>query len=209
MNIIFDLDGTLIDSEVRLYQLFNHLAPTSHLSHVQYWELKKNKFSHEMILKEILGLSEENVTQFVRAWMHLIESPSFLALDTVFPHVQDTLVRLGEHASLHLCTARQYRLRTLEQLSNLGLLSYFQQIMVTEQQHSKAFLFRKQVRTLRSKDWILGDTGKDILAGKELGIKTCAVLNGFLSKNKLIEYRPDLIIESVADFLVETTNSKF
>jgi phosphoglycolate phosphatase len=45
--------------------------------------------------------------------------------------------------------------------------------------------------------WIIGDTGKDIETGKQLNIKTVAVLSGFLNKKSLTEYNPDKIVDSV------------
>ena len=45
MKIFFDLDGTLIDSKLRMYNLFQELVPQSNLTFVEYWEYKKNKFS--------------------------------------------------------------------------------------------------------------------------------------------------------------------
>ena len=48
---------------------------------------------------------------------------------------------------------------------------------------------------LTKKDWFVGDTGHDINTGKKIGVQTCAVLSGFMSKRVLTSYSPDLIIE--------------
>jgi len=47
---------------------------------------------------------------------------------------------------------------------------------------------------------MIGDTGKDIQVGQMLGIKTCAVLSGFLNEKALLNYGPDLILPTAADF---------
>ena len=47
MNIFFDLDGTLIDSKLRLYSLFQKLVPESILTYDEYWKYKMNKISHQ------------------------------------------------------------------------------------------------------------------------------------------------------------------
>ena len=54
--------------------------------------------------------------------------------------------------------------------------------------------------SLASQDWMIGDTGKDIQVGQMLGIKTCAVLSGFLNEKALLNYGPDLILPTAADF---------
>lgn len=200
MNIIFDLDGTVIDSKLRLYRLFQELAPESTLSFSQYWELKGRRISNETLLAEHFGFTAAAIDSFVREWMRLIEAPHFLALDSHFPALGDVLGRLQSSAELYLCTARQSRQSALEQLERMELLGYFSQVLVTEQKKSKAALIETNVMWRTDEDWMIGDTGADIRTGKSLGMKTCAVLSGFLSHASLVEYNPDRIIASAADF---------
>jgi phosphoglycolate phosphatase len=200
MNIIFDLDGTLIDAKPRLYHLFQYLVPESKLSYEDYWVFKQNKVSNEEILANEFGLDESTIQKFITNWMKCIEAPEFLAFDNSFPKVHETLERLRVQANLYLCTARQYRKPVIDQLNNLGLLIYFNAVMVTEQKKSKGKLIAASVSGLTSQDWMIGDTGKDIQVGYTLGIKTCAVLSGFLSEESLRPYQPDVIVLTVADF---------
>ena len=200
MNLIFDLDGTLIDSRMRLYRLFQQLVPASVFTFDEYWKLKKSRQSHHHILVNHFGLDSAAVDHFLSEWMKLIEAKEFLALDEPFPDINATLTRLGECATLHLCTARQCRGSALVQLERLKLLPYFDQFLVTGQKLTKEDLIRQHVPDLSSHDWIIGDTGKDIQIGKALGIKTCAVLSGFMSETALREYQPDLILASAVDF---------
>ncbi len=200
MNIVFDLDGTLIDSKLRLYRLFKDLAPDSSLSYEQYWVLKRNRTSNETILSSELGYGQDQIARFVVQWMALIESPEYLGLDSNFVGIHATLEVLQKQADLYVCTARQFRYPVLEQLANLDLSKYFKQVLVTEQTHSKESLIATHVAGLSANDWLLGDTGKDIQVGKFLKMKTCAVLTGFLSKDSLQFYEPDLILASVKVF---------
>ena len=200
MNIVFDLDGTLIDSKLRLYRLFQSLAAPSSLSYEEYWALKKNKTSNATILSGRLGYSEEQIADFVVRWMSLIESPSFLALDSNFEGIHAALGALQRDADLHVCTARQLREPVVEQLVSLNLLQFFKQVLVTEHKCTKESLILANITNLSSNDWLVGDTGKDIQVGKSLNIKTCAVLSGFLNKEVLRGYGPNLILDSVIKF---------
>jgi len=200
MNIVFDLDGTLIDSRLRLYRLFQHLVPDSSLSYAQYWAFKQNKISNEKILSSELRHDQKQIARFVAQWMTLIESPPYLALDSNFAGIHSTLAVLQQRADLHVCTARQLRQPVLDQLESLNLLQFFKQILVTEQKQSKESLIAAHVAGLSTQDWLAGDTGKDIQVGKLLNMKTCAVLSGFLSRESLLSYAPDLIVDSVIDF---------
>lgn len=202
MNIIFDLDGTLIDSRQRLYQLFQELVPQSSLTFDQYWQFKHNKYSNEMILSVEFAYEDADIKQFVSQWMGLIESDRFLAMDTNFQGVQERLRQLGAQARLYVCTARQSRDSAVAQLKTLGLFGYFESLMVTEQKQSKDVLIRNQIPDLAHEDWFLGDTGSDVKVAQSLGINSCAVLSGFMSRETLLTYKPTRIIESVVQFSV-------
>lgn len=200
MNIIFDLDGTLIDSKQRLHQLFLHLAPRCALTYEQYWERKKNKITNEDILKQEYGYPEEAVDAFVADWMQRIEAPEYLNLDTNFEGMHETLDRLNKQHRLYVCTARQKRAPVMHQLERLQLLPHFHAVLVTEHKSSKKDLVRAQVPDLSGNDWAIGDTGEDILFGKALNIRTCGVLTGFRSRQTLLSYEPDMILNAAVEF---------
>ena len=199
MNLIFDLDGTLIDARSRLYHLFQHLVPKSHLTYADYWAFKHEKVSNEAILIKEFNYDAAAVERFVTDWMRNIEATEFLALDKNFPGMHANLAALRKRANLYVCTARQSHISVIDQLEHLNLLRYFDKIMVTEQRRGKEELV-KAVPSLASEDWMIGDTGQDIQVGQVLGIKTCAVLSGFLNKKTLLNYGPDLILPTAASF---------
>ena len=155
-----------------------------------------------MILRKIFGYDDEAIDTFINKWMNLIESTEFLAFDKNFPYTHPTLSRLYGRAKLIVCTARQHRLSTVEQLKNLNLLNFFSEILVTEKINSKSFLIQSQLCCINENDWIIGDTGNDINTGKQLGIKTCAVLSGFLNSTSLLQYKPDVVLNSINDFSI-------
>lgn len=200
MNIVLDLDGTLIDTRARLYRLFQHLAPESPLSFNEYWAFKRRGLSNADLLADELVWDEAAIVTFTRDWMALIEAPEFLALDEAFAGVADALSHLAERADLHLCTARQLPGAARAQLDKLGLSRWFKTVLVTEQHADKQGVLARQLPQLRPGDWMVGDTGRDVQAGRALGLRTCAVLSGFLDRDTLLLYRPDLVLDSVVQF---------
>lgn len=207
MNFFFDLDGTLINSKPRLYELFCFLNESVVLTYSEYWELKKQKISHKEILINKIGLSEKQFIEFEKKWMSEIEKERWLELDRPFDGISKMLERLSKYNVLYLVTARQSKKNVMEQLSTFGWLSYFNKILVTEQKFEKYQLIAENV-VVSSNDFIIGDTGKDIETGKMLGIRTIAVLSGFLSEKSLVEYNPDYIFEN-ANNLLKYGNSLF
>ena len=200
MNLIFDLDGTLIDSKQRLYLLFQHLVTTSNLTYDEYWEMKQKKISNQEILSTYFSYAAADLSLFTTEWMLLIESNDFLKFDKVIDGVFDKLTNLNKASDLYVCTARQHERTTIQQLENLGLLKFFCKVLVTQQQHSKKKLIQDNLSNLSCDDWLIGDTGHDINTGKSLNIKTCAVKSGFLSGKVLSEYMPDVLLNNINDF---------
>lgn len=199
MKIIFDLDGTLIDSRERLYRLFQELVPESKLSFDDYWQLKRNKIGHEQILGEKFFYSPEKIEAFKKTWMDQIELPQWLKLDKPFEGVTEYLKQLKNKYDLYLITSRQFEDKALQQASELGWDGIFTKIFVTGQKQNKIDLIKGSIQT-GNEDWFIGDTGHDILNGKTLNMRTAAVLSGFLNEKILLEYKPDLIIDNVVNF---------
>lgn len=199
MNLIFDLDGTLIDARLRLYTLFQELVPECELGFEAYWDLKRANVSNEDILQRRLGFGSGRLREFRWQWMALIESPTLLALDTLIPGVSSALPTFARVATLYVCTNRQRPKAATDQLDQLGILDYFKAVMVTSQLQTKRELIA-EIPGLDSRDWFLSDSGVDIRVGNSLGMKTCAVLSGFSNEVVLSTYRPDLIVASASRF---------
>ena len=195
MKIIFDLDGTLICSKKRLHRLFLDLTKATNFEFMSYWNLKHQGKRNEDILKDELGFSELEIKNFLSKWMIKIETDYYLDMDTLIPKADKALKNLYENHDLFICTARQSILQTEKQLKKLSILNYFEDIFVTEQKNDKFHTLKSSNVIFTKKDWFVGDTGHDIDAGKKIGVQTCAVLSGFMSKSSLISYSPDLIIE--------------
>ncbi len=196
MNIFLDLDGTIIDSKMRLFLLFNSLVPNSKYSYDEYWNLKQNKISHKEILKNHFDYSENQYITFLEKWMNEIEKDNWLQFDKPIKGAIETLTSLSKKNSLFLVTARQSKSLLIRQLKALGLFDIFKMILVTEQKIDKYELIIGNVE-VSNNDWIVGDTGKDIETGKKLGINTIGVLSGFMNRNRLLEYFPNFIINDI------------
>jgi phosphoglycolate phosphatase len=197
LNLIFDLDGTLIDSSRRMFSLFNNLVAESTLDKDSYWILKRNGISHETILREKFNYSTNRIADFSIRWMDLIESTSYLAFDLKYANVDEKLATLKKSGSLYLCTSRQSISSTLSQLKKLGLYELFDEIIITQHRSTKHDLIIKYI-DVTPNDWMIGDTGYDIKTGHQLGISTCAVTNGFLCEEVLRRYNPRKIIENIS-----------
>lgn len=200
MKVIFDLDGTLLNSKLRLYRLFQHLCPESQLTYEDYWVAKEKGISNLKILSDKFLYTPKALMDFNSKWMSLIESDFFLSYDILFDDVNNALSAICKSHSVYLCTARQSKDTTISQLKRLGIFYFFEKIMVTQQRATKVELVSQHGIAVSDHDWFIGDTGEDIKSGKKLKMKTCAVTYGFLSRKTLCQYKPDLFIDSLDSF---------
>lgn len=191
-NIFFDLDGTLLESRPRLYKLFQQMVPLSGLSFDEYWALKRNKTAHKEILRNLFNYQPIEINRFEADWLKQIELPEWLLLDEPFEGISDYLKALKKTHKVFIVTSRQSEKMAVEQMDRFGWLEVVDKLLVTGQVQEKYDLIKNEVK-VSSGDWLVGDTGKDIETGKRLGINTAAVLTGFLSREKLAEYEPDII----------------
>ena len=195
-NIFFDFDGTLIDSSRRQYNLFAELTSVNKFTYEDYWSIKKNKISQKYLLKKYFFYSDEKIECFKKSWMEKIEEPYRILTDTPFNGVTNLLQGLSPIKNLYLVTARQDPDLVYKQLDIYGWLGLFKEVFVTQQKESKSQLVLKSIKVDRD-DIFVGDTGEDVLSGKEMGVKTIAVSSGVLNQEALSFYKPDLLVENV------------
>jgi phosphoglycolate phosphatase len=194
-TIIFDFDGTILDSTLRLYTLFINITKCSDLTYEKYWNLKRNGISNLEILTsfQIHNLSNH---QFTETWMNQIESDYYLEMDELYADVFHTIKDLHQNGdNLILCTARQQPEGVFKQLDKFKIKEFFDSVLVTEQKYSKAELFDNNHSGLHV-DFAIGDTPKDIELAKYINAKSVSITHGFLDARTLKKYNPDYMVEN-------------
>jgi phosphoglycolate phosphatase len=198
-KILFDLDGTLIDSRIRLFKLFDHLVAQNLFSFEEYWEMKRNMLAHSEILQKHFHWNKERISWFQTEWMNLIEHDDYLCYDQPFEGTLQILAQLKKEHELYLFTARQSEAQTIKQLSSLNLSKFFSNVFITGQKVNKYDLVLNASISVSSSDSVVGDTGVDVELGKNLGCITVAVCSGFRSPEILKSYGPDHIFKGITD----------
>ena len=206
MNIFFDLDGTLLDSRPRLYQLFTDLTGQKLLDFDDYWDHKRAMRSNEWLLEHCLGYDTIQVELFRSEWFSKIESEKYLRLDFVFEPVPALLKLLVEQGHvLYVVTARQSPNMAWLQVDRMGIAPYITETFVTGGSKLKYELL--QDVQISPTDLFFGDTGLDVQTAKQMGVVSVAVLTGFRSEAVLLTYQPDVVTASVWAYFAEIDNA--
>ena len=215
MNIIFlctDLDGPILDCQERYYAVYQDLVNEfggQPISRTEYWDGKKNRVSEKNLLS-LSSVKEICYDEYSRLRISRIEDERYLEKDLLQPHSHTTLVKLSSvFPKIILITMRRNEAALMKQLTDLDILRFFHEILTGYNENIpgwkvKAGLFVDRILRRNNisgyKGFFVGDTEVDILAGKELGLQTVAVLSGIRSAEILKNYRPDLIVDDLSDF---------
>ncbi len=202
MDILFDLDGTLLDVSRRHYSVYREILSRwtrAPLPFADYWALKRTKTP----LRDVLARSgaEDLLESFGRVWLELIERPDYLEMDSMVARARDVLERLRESHRLGLVTLRQSPGALARQLRSLRLDELFQAVLVAGDARtdtsSKARLIAAHQPPRGG--WLVGDKEADIEAARALGLHSCAVTWGLRSRDFLRALRPEALADGVEE----------
>jgi len=200
-NLFLDLDGTILSTKERCARVFCDLLGIPPKSFIDdYISKREQGESNSEIIRNGNFSQTSSTGEFSSKWMNAIEAPEYLKYDALLDGVKPWLEAQKADFDLHVCTNRQNGMRTLAQLRRLGILGYFDEVLVTHQVMSKSNLIRSTVPSVTSDDWMIGDSIEDIREGKKIKLQTCAVLTGFAGVSTLSRERPDRIVRSL-DYL--------
>ncbi|MEM2251146.1 MAG: HAD family hydrolase [Candidatus Hadarchaeales archaeon] len=219
--VIFDTDGTLVDTLPRFFVVFNELIAQEGGKTISWDEFLKRYIDDTLddVILERLG-PETDLHKF---WLKFLER--YREEDAGSKPINgslETLKKLKEKgipiAVITSCILPAQRLKL--ELDSLGLGEFVDTIVtgrdaikdLNEKHHfSKEEIFRIAIEKLGVEPQecvIVGDYWNDIRDGKKVGAKTVAVLTGLMRRELLEKYGPDAVIKSIADLLEVVEFSK-
>jgi HAD superfamily hydrolase (TIGR01549 family) len=207
ISIIFDFDGTLIDSR-------NDIAGA------QLWALHQigvTHFTPEDLFPYIGKSLQVTFTHLLPPAMHhrIDEAvrlyreyypPRSLLTTRPFPGVRETL-RLLHARGVRMAVASTKKASNIVRVAeHFDIAGYFVQLQGSDDVPYKPdpFILNKIITDQRwdpAETLMVGDTDNDILAGQGAGIATCAVTYGSLTEAQLRTYAPDHVIRSFPELL--------
>ncbi|MCI0469938.1 MAG: HAD-IA family hydrolase [Nitrospirae bacterium] len=205
--IIFDLDGTLVDSSIDITNAINYAIKSYGIKPLAVQEtislvgegitrliekvIEKNQGARgdSLMLK---GDKEILIQRFLEHYSsHIVDNTA------LYPHVSETLISLNDYRKAVISNKRESL--SEEILDKLGILSHFDLVVgsdTTAEKKPSPLPIQYVLRRLDFKPEeaaIVGDSNLDIEAGKAAGIKTIAVTYG---------YRPAEMLGS-ADYAID------
>ncbi|MDP9249541.1 MAG: HAD-IA family hydrolase [bacterium] len=203
-TILFDLDGTLLDTTELIYQAMEHALANHKYEVPERGLIAKHigKPIHDMYLA--LTNTSGHTESLVQ--MHKEFQIKNVNLSVTFPGTVETLKTLREKGYKLAIVTTRYRKTTDLALKETGITEFFDAVVCGDEASAfkpdPAPLF-KALELLNEKPEnaiMIGDSHMDILAGKSAGTKTVRVTYGF-NQELVHEPEPDYFIEDIKDLL--------
>jgi HAD superfamily hydrolase (TIGR01509 family) len=211
-SVIFDLDGTLLDSVGVYYKIVGKALSELGFPHVSKEVMreaaKDGEFEWEMVLPKSVDLKRSGTLAKIHSVIGKVYGPMFALEAKPIPGMKgvlDGLIAAGFKLAIVTSTPRENMGFKLDQLKQNGTLDHFEVIVTSSDVCRKkpapdAMLeCCNQLNVGLDKSVYIGDSKSDIQSGRSAGMKTIAVLSGFDDLNTLCKELPDAIINSVAE----------
>jgi len=202
--IIFDLDGTLVDTVKDITNALNFaLKPYGQ-------EALSVQDTRKMVGEGITKLIEKALGDKKSRWSNIVSkrfldyySEHIIDYSSAYPHVREILEKLDGYKKAVISNKREYLSRML--LDKLDLLKYFDLVVGSDttaerKPSSVPVIYAITKLSVKSHESVMvGDSNYDIEAGKKAGLKTVAVTYGYKDREHLVD--ADHIIDSLQDLL--------
>lgn len=202
-GILFDLDGTVINTNELIFQSFEYaLENVLHTSLSR--DVLRTTFGKPLaqIMEEMGGEKAQELRKAFVDYSVSHENDIYL-----FPGVEDALKELkARNIATAVVTSRLYR-SALRDLHQFELEKYFD-VFITPEATDKhkpdpepAQKALEQLGLQPHEAIMVGDSGLDLLCGKQTGCKTAAVRYSLFPMEELAEYQPDYLLDSLLDLI--------
>lgn len=204
--ILFDLDGTLIDSKNDIADSANYTLKSLGLP-----ELRPERI-YGFIGDGVRKLLERTLPadyqgEIENAWATFSDhyQDNLLRTTVLYPGVSEVLVHFQEKSKI-IVTNKPERF-AIPVLRGMGILSCFERIiggesMPLKKPHPDAILNLLHEKKIHgSRALMIGDGCNDIEAGKRAGVITCAVSYGLTDRETLQGSHPNLMIDNLTELI--------
>jgi len=193
--LLFDLDGTLIDSTEAILESFHYAFDFYNHTHPDDSDIKA-LIGHPLdYMFTHLGVDERVVWDFVARYKEHYREIS-TQKTVLLPHAREAVELASSFATLGIVTTKTGRYSKIL-MEHFGLMDRFQVLIGREhvenpKPHAEPIL--KALESIASKEsdvWMIGDTQMDMIAAKSAGVNAIAVLSGYESEvtlKKFTEY---------------------
>jgi len=203
-NILFDLDGTLLDTNELIIQSFQY----TYLKHLNKEVDREYIIKHfGEILKDTMDREFGDDSNAAIITYREFQNNNFYKLITIHDGVKEGVEKLHRQGyKLGIVTSR-LNYSAIKGLKNFDLMDYFEVIIgaddteIHKPDPTPALMALKELGGKPEESIIVGDTQFDILCGKNAGITSVVVGWSALPMEVILKYEPDYVVHSMEELM--------
>ena len=205
MIILFDLDGTLIDSTEAIVSTFHYSFDVHDAEHPKDEEIMALIGYPLDIMYSNLGVSEDKVWDYVATYKEEYRKISTLKTE-LLDCAHESVKKASKIATLGIVTTKtgSYSKVLME---HFGLMKYFKVLIGREnvenpKPHEEPILKALEALNHDGEEvWMIGDTKLDLISAKNAKINSIAVLTGYDDEHTLNQYT-DYVMKDALEAIV-------
>ena len=202
-TVVFDLDGTLIDSAYDVAVAYCKALSTFGFEPPPPESLQIGPPA-EVMVRNMVGkdVDEAMIADIVSEFRRYYGLSDYPATN-LYPGARELLKRLkSKGIRLFIATYKRFDLaqRVLE---IKGIVDFFDDVLSVERngerwtKHRMLTYIMETTQTPPAKTFFFGDSTSDVQAGCDLGVQTIAVLYGYGTPAELLALQPDFVCENL------------
>ena len=203
-NILFDFDGTLVDTNELIIKSFQHTYQTHLNKQVDREKIIEN-FGE--ILKITLDRDFGDVSEEAIKTYRSFQVGNFEKLITIRSGMKEGIIELHNQGyKLGIVTSRLND-STMRGLNHFGLKDYFESIVgsdstkIHKPDPTPALMALKELGGKPEETMLVGDSPYDILCAKNAGITSVIVGWSALPMDMLLKYEPDYVVDNMEELV--------
>jgi len=202
MIILFDLDGTLIDSTEAILESFHNSFDIFKVEHPSDEDIKALIGYPLDVMYRELGVEESVVWDYVGVYKEYYRVISREKTELLL-NAKESVILANDIAELGIVTTKTGKYSQVL-MEHFGIMSYFKVLIGREnvknpKPDAEPILKALESFSREDKDiWMIGDTKLDLISAKNAGINSIGVLSGYDSK-KVLQEHTEYIFETALE----------
>jgi len=201
---IFDLDGTLLDSGKDIALAANYAFEKLNLKTFSEEEIiSKVGYGAKKLIEDLIPEYPQEVKDKALEYFKEFYYSNPVIYSKLYDGAEETLKKLKELSKKVAVVTNKYEALSVEILKKLNVIDYIDLVVGADTTSEKkpnplpVFYTLEKLKSEKDKSIIIGDSETDVLTGKNAGIKTALVLQGYGNKELALSLNPDYVLDSL------------
>ncbi len=205
--LIFDLDGTLVNSLADLTDSVNYALTKINYPRINQEQTAKFVGSGlKKLLQLAVGNTDEVVYEKTRSFFMEYYNINYVNKTTYYKGVPEVLSHFSDkQKAVYSNKLHEFTVKTIQKLQLdkhfIHILGAKPELFQPKPNPKGIHIILNELNILPTQTIMIGDSTHDIEAGKAAGVYTCGVTYGYRPKEALLKTKPNFLIDDIEELI--------